>query len=204
MDGAGGEAAGLKGRLERSRRKVRACLLRGWSLLGPVSIRPLRSWLGCATWSAWHSNDIDAMGSQWSILSEDDHQSPAQAPDKRALLFDANVRLQVWLPNRRKSIAGCRSQGVRIIWTGHASDRQGEWQKKLGITRPEVEALLQNPEQVVPGDRRVRVAQRRRDNGLLRVAFTDVEGNRKIVTVYWTSKVAKYWQEGQHEDSIRF
>ncbi|MCZ7625376.1 MAG: hypothetical protein C3F12_06425 [Candidatus Methylomirabilota bacterium] len=85
---------------------------------------------------------------------------------------------------------------MKIIWTAHASDRQREWQKKLGITRPDVEALLWSPEQVVPGDRGIRVAQGRRDNGLLRVAFIDVEGNRKIVTVYWTTKVAKYWQEG--------
>lgn len=92
---------------------------------------------------------------------------------------------------------------MRIIWTGHASDRQKEWQKKLGITRAEVEALLQSPEQVVPGDRGIRVAQGRRDNGLLRVAFVDTERNRKIVTMYWTSKATKYWQEGEHEDSIR-
>lgn len=85
---------------------------------------------------------------------------------------------------------------MRIIWTGHASDRQKEWQKKLGITRQEVEMVLQNPDQVVPGDRSIRVAQGRRGNGLLRVAFIDVGGNRKIVTVYWTSRVAKYWQGG--------
>lgn len=85
---------------------------------------------------------------------------------------------------------------MRIIWTGHASDRQREWQKKRGVTQSEVEALLQNPEQVVPGDRKIRIAQGRRKNGLLRVAFIDTEGVRKIVTMYWTSKIAKYWQEG--------
>lgn len=34
-----------------------------------------------------------------------------------------------------------------IVWTKHAADRQKEWEKKLGITRQEVEELLRNPEQ---------------------------------------------------------
>lgn len=116
-------------------------------------------------------NDIGALGSKWSILLEDTHQLLTQAADKISCVSDVDVILQVWLPSRRKGIAGCGSQCVRIIWTGHASDRQKAWQKKLGITRPEVEALLQNPDQVVPGDRGIRVAQGRRGNGLLRVAF---------------------------------
>ncbi len=78
---------------------------------------------------------------------------------------------------------------MKIIWTRHAEERQEEWRKKLGITRQEVEDLLRDPEQVVPGDLEALVAQARRGNGLLRVPFVEAEGERKILTVYWTSKV---------------
>jgi hypothetical protein len=84
---------------------------------------------------------------------------------------------------------------MEIIWTAHARDRQVEWHKKLGITTEEVENLLRNPAQVVPGDRNVLVAQARRGKGLLRVPFVDVEGNKKVLTIYWTSRVEKYWKE---------
>jgi hypothetical protein len=84
---------------------------------------------------------------------------------------------------------------MEIIWTAHARDRQKEWHKKLGITAEEVEDLLRNPAQVVPGDRNVLVAQARRGKGLLRVPFVDVEGNKKVLTIYWTSRVEKYWKE---------
>lgn len=82
-----------------------------------------------------------------------------------------------------------------IIWTEHARDRQKEWHKKLGITEHEVEELLRNPPQVVPGDRDVMVAQVRRGNGLLRAVFVDLDSNRRVVTIYWTSRVDKYWKE---------
>jgi hypothetical protein len=29
----------------------------------------------------------------------------------------------------------------------------------------------------------------------LRVPFVDVEGNKKVLTIYWTSRVEKYWKE---------
>jgi hypothetical protein len=83
---------------------------------------------------------------------------------------------------------------VKVIWTGHAEERQKEWHKKLDITRQEVEDLLVDPEQIVPGDLGAFVAQARRGGGLLRVPFVEAEGGRKILTVYWTSKVEKYWQ----------
>jgi len=81
-----------------------------------------------------------------------------------------------------------------IIWTKHAEERQIEWQSKLGITRHEIEQAIRNPEQVVSGDQGAFVAQTRRANGLLRIPFTETEGNRKILTVYWTSKVDRYWR----------
>jgi hypothetical protein len=84
---------------------------------------------------------------------------------------------------------------VKIIWTRHAAERQREWQIKLGITPEEVEDVLRNPAQVVPGDLGALVAQRKRGGGLLRVPFVQVEDGCKILTVYWTSKVSKYWRE---------
>ena len=84
---------------------------------------------------------------------------------------------------------------MKIIWTRHAEDRQKEWKKRLTITRGEVEDLLRNPEQVVPGDSGAFVAQAKRGNGLLRAPFIEVEEGRKILTVYWTSKASRYWRE---------
>lgn len=84
---------------------------------------------------------------------------------------------------------------MKIIWTKHAEERQREWQIKLGITREEIEDVLRNPAQIAPGDLGTWVAQRKRGEGLLRVPFVQVEDGRKILTVYWTSKVDKYWRE---------
>lgn len=87
------------------------------------------------------------------------------------------------------------SIAVRITWTRHAEERQREWERRLSITRQEVEALLLNPEQLVPGDRGTLIAQKRRGAGLIRAPFIEVEGRRKILTVYWTSRVERYWRE---------
>jgi len=84
---------------------------------------------------------------------------------------------------------------MKVIWTRHAKDRQREWEKKLGITQQEVENLVSNPEQIVPGDMGTFVAQTKNRDGLLRSPFMEIGGDRKILTVYWTSKVEKYWKE---------
>ena len=83
---------------------------------------------------------------------------------------------------------------MKVIWTKHAEDRQKQWEKKKGITREEVEAILSNPEQVVPGDMDALVAQTRILNGLLRIPFAEIGESKKVLTVYWTSKVEKYWK----------
>ena len=41
---------------------------------------------------------------------------------------------------------------MNVVWTKHAEERQKEWKKKLGITQQEIETLLRNPQQIVPGD----------------------------------------------------
>ena len=83
---------------------------------------------------------------------------------------------------------------MKIIWTKHAEERQKEWEKRIGITRLEIEDLLKNPEQIVPGDIDTFVAQLKSRNGLLRAPFKETGENRKILTVYWTSKIEKYWK----------
>jgi hypothetical protein len=84
---------------------------------------------------------------------------------------------------------------VKIIWTRHAVERQQAWEVSKGITRQEIEDLVANPDQLVPGDLGALVAQTQRGGGLLRVPFVQMGDSRKILTIYWTSKVDKYWKE---------
>jgi hypothetical protein len=91
---------------------------------------------------------------------------------------------------------------MNCIWTAHAEERQREWQRKLGVAREEAEEVVRNPEQLMPGDRGALVAQTRRGNGLLRVPFVEVENERKILTVYWTSRAERYWKDESHENSV--
>jgi hypothetical protein len=84
---------------------------------------------------------------------------------------------------------------VDIHWTRHASERQQEWEKRLGIARADIERILANPEQVVRGDRGVWVAQAHWGEGLIRIPFTELQQDRKVLTIYWTSKVERYWKE---------
>lgn len=84
---------------------------------------------------------------------------------------------------------------MKLIWTKHAEERQKEWERKIGITRLEIENKVINPEQIVPGDMDAFVAQSKNRNGLLRISFKRIGESRKILTVYWTSKVEKYWKE---------
>ncbi|MBI4596387.1 MAG: hypothetical protein HY730_08440 [Candidatus Tectomicrobia bacterium] len=91
---------------------------------------------------------------------------------------------------------------MNIIWTKHSQERQKEWEKKMGITKLEVEGLIENPEQIVPGDMGVLVAQTANRNGLLRSLFIETGVGRKIIRVYWTSKVKKYWKEQEDGNKV--
>ena len=84
-----------------------------------------------------------------------------------------------------------------IVWTHHAEARQKEWERKKGITRSQVESLLMSPEQIVPGDLEAMIAQSRIWEGLIRAVFYEAETHIKILTVYWTSKIEKYWKENE-------
>ena len=70
-----------------------------------------------------------------------------------------------------------------------------EWEQKRQITRAEIERVILNPDQLVHGDLNILIAQSRRGDGLLRVAFIETQMGRKVLTLYWTSKVSKYWKE---------
>lgn len=116
------------------------------------------------------------------------HHRPQWGGEEHAYCDRLNARL-------KEPTESCRDSAVKVIWTRHAEERQREWERKLGIARQEIEELLVNPEQVGPGDLDASVAQARRGNGLLRVPFVEVGEGRKVLTVYWTSRVEKYWRE---------
>lgn len=84
---------------------------------------------------------------------------------------------------------------MECLWTRPVEERQQEWQTKLGVTREEVEEVLRHPEQIVAGDQSALIAQSRRDDGPLRVPFLSVGEDRKILTVYWTSRIGSYWKD---------
>ena len=82
---------------------------------------------------------------------------------------------------------------MKIIWTKHAKQRQKEWEKKKGITSEVIEEVLSKPEQIVKGDGEILIAQSKIEDGLLRVLFLNLKEGRKVITIYWTSKITKYW-----------
>ena len=84
---------------------------------------------------------------------------------------------------------------MKVIWTKHAEQRLEEWKKKIKITKEEVERILKNSHQIVPGDLDAFVAQYRFGDGLLRIPFKYIDKDIKILTIYWTSKINKYWKE---------
>lgn len=88
---------------------------------------------------------------------------------------------------------------MQIIWTKHGEERQQQWQQKRPeITREAVETVLSYPEQIVP-ENDVLVAQSKFGTGLLRVVFIELGNSKRIITLYWTSQVKRYWQENNHE-----
>ena len=91
---------------------------------------------------------------------------------------------------------------MECIWTRHAEERQQEWHRKLGVTREEVEEVLRRPEQIVEGDRGALIAQSRRSGELLRIPFLNGGKDRRILTVYWTSRVSRYWKDRSHENTV--
>lgn len=88
---------------------------------------------------------------------------------------------------------------MKVLWTRHADDRLKLWGRSKGITKNDVEFVLQWPAQVVDGIDNVKTAQRPWKEGLMRVPFVDTPDGRKVLTLYWTSKVIKYWRMDDNE-----
>jgi hypothetical protein len=86
-------------------------------------------------------------------------------------------------------------QPLNLGWTHHAEQRLREWNRRTGVTRDEVDEAVRNPTQTVTGDLGAMVAQVKYGAGLLRVVFIDHDGERRILTLYWTSQVERYWRE---------
>lgn len=87
---------------------------------------------------------------------------------------------------------------MQIVWTKHAEERQQQWEDRLGITREEVEATVTNPQQIIV-EESVLGAQIQRGNGLLRVPFVELGNTKRILTLYWTNQVNRYWQQKSNE-----
>ena len=88
---------------------------------------------------------------------------------------------------------------INIIWTKQGEERQQQWQQKRSdITREAVETFLSYPEQIVPENDGF-VAQSKLGTGLLRVVYIELGNSKRIITLYWTSQVKRYWQENNHE-----
>ncbi len=85
---------------------------------------------------------------------------------------------------------------MKIVWTKHAEQRLEEWKKKINISKNEIERILKNPHQIVKGDLDAFVAQYKFEEGLLRKYLLKyIDKDIKISTIYWTSKIDKYWEE---------
>lgn len=87
---------------------------------------------------------------------------------------------------------------MQIVWTKHAEERLQQWEDRLGITKEEVEAAVTTPQQTIL-EADILVAQVQRGNGLLRVPYVDIGKTRRILTLYWTNQVNRYWQEDSNE-----
>lgn len=83
---------------------------------------------------------------------------------------------------------------MEIVWTQHARERLNQWSEKRGVTREEVEQVVEEPDQVVSGRGDALVAQSRRGPGLLRIPYVEEGEERILLTLYWTSKTDKYWR----------
>lgn len=64
----------------------------------------------------------------------------------------------------------------------------------MGLTEKEVAEAAHHPDPIVEGDLACRVAQPKQGVGLLRIVFVEDGLERRILTLYWTSRVQKYWR----------
>ena len=84
---------------------------------------------------------------------------------------------------------------MKFRFTPHAEEEIA----RRGIPRELVEAVLENPQQIVPGYGGRKCYQSQLDFGrdkmfLLRVIVDDRVNPPEVVTVYRTTKISKYWR----------
>jgi hypothetical protein len=84
---------------------------------------------------------------------------------------------------------------VNIRLSNHAREEV----ERRAIPPALLDSVLRDPEQIVPGNAGTRVYQSRLDFGggrvfLLRAIVDDTVDPAVVVTVYRTSKIAKYWR----------
>ncbi len=94
---------------------------------------------------------------------------------------------------------------MRYVFSDHARVAL----EARGLTEEEADAVLQTPEQIVPGKRGRRIYQARGTfaNGktyLLRAVVVEAAYPPIVATVYLTTKVTKYWtaEENNNENDV--
>jgi hypothetical protein len=84
---------------------------------------------------------------------------------------------------------------AQIRFTSHALEEM----QRRGVSQAQVEAVIANPEQVLPGRHQRTIYQSRVDFGskkqyLLRIFMDENISPPIVITVYRTSKIQKYWR----------
>jgi hypothetical protein len=76
------------------------------------------------------------------------------------------------------------------------TDHAQQEMDRRSISRTELDAVMQAPQQVVPGFGGRTVYQSIMSDGYLLRVIADQENVPVVVTLYRTSKIAKYWRTG--------
>jgi hypothetical protein len=86
----------------------------------------------------------------------------------------------------------------KIVWTRHAEERLAQWSSRFSINKEDVKNLISKPSQLIFEDD-VIVTQSKLGNGLLRIVFVEIGSTYRILTLYWTNQVKRYWREDSYE-----
>lgn len=70
--------------------------------------------------------------------------------------------------------------------------------QERGMSHKDILDTLNSPGQLLSGKKRRKIAQKKLnrggEEGLLRVIFEQKVNAKVVVTIYWTSKIEKYWR----------
>ena len=92
---------------------------------------------------------------------------------------------------------------MKITYLKHAVDRILE----RGIEKEKIDNAILNPDQIVIEEGRLVAHKKYFDKiknkeYLYRIFFEKSEGEIKVITVYKTSKIHKYWEEVKSENNL--